>query len=140
MCISRDEGLNHLLSHLCCCAEVQSVPGAALEGSVSAAGPGAMVQAVLQALKLLVTCPLSRQEKSRGAWRRLLRSALSTLLGLWEPGRDHRHGRLRQRPEHAGQTEAEMFAVSRRAPCGPGQPSHGFDRVPAVCGRGRLQP
>uniref|UniRef100_H3CA84 HEAT repeat-containing protein 5A n=1 Tax=Tetraodon nigroviridis TaxID=99883 RepID=H3CA84_TETNG len=48
--------------------------------------PDCLVQAVLQALKVLVTCPLSRQEKSRGAWRLLLRSALSTLLGLWEPG------------------------------------------------------
>lgn len=56
--------------------------------SVSGTGPGSVVQAVLQALKLLVTCPMSRQEKSRGAWRNLLRSALSTLLGLWEPGRD----------------------------------------------------
>lgn len=72
-----------LLSPLCCCTEVQSPPDC-------------LVQAVLQALKVLVTCPLSRQEKSRGAWRLLLRSALSTLLGLWEPGRDPRHGR-----EHA---------------------------------------
>lgn len=54
-----------------------------------------------------MTCPLSRQEKSRGAWRRLLRSALATLLDLWEPGRAHppptptpptrrRDGRLRR--------------------------------------------
>lgn len=55
---------------------------------MSAAGPSSVLQAVLQALKLLVTCPLSRQEKSRGAWKLLLRSGLSTLLGLWEPGRD----------------------------------------------------
>ncbi|XP_034051011.1 HEAT repeat-containing protein 5A [Thalassophryne amazonica] len=27
---------------------------------------------------------MSRQEKSRGAWKLLLRSALKTLLGLWE--------------------------------------------------------
>uniref|UniRef100_A0A8D0A3H4 HEAT repeat-containing protein 5A n=1 Tax=Sander lucioperca TaxID=283035 RepID=A0A8D0A3H4_SANLU len=39
-----------------------------------------------QALKSVVTSPMSRQEKSRGAWRLLLRSALNTLLGLWDAG------------------------------------------------------
>uniref|UniRef100_A0A3Q4BWY6 HEAT repeat-containing protein 5A n=1 Tax=Mola mola TaxID=94237 RepID=A0A3Q4BWY6_MOLML len=40
----------------------------------------------LQALKSVVMCPMSRQEKSRGAWRLLLSSALNTLLGLWDSG------------------------------------------------------
>uniref|UniRef100_A0A8D0A2I1 HEAT repeat-containing protein 5A n=1 Tax=Sander lucioperca TaxID=283035 RepID=A0A8D0A2I1_SANLU len=53
-------------------------------GSVGGAGLGAVVQAALQALKSVVTSPMSRQEKSRGAWRLLLRSALNTLLGLWD--------------------------------------------------------
>lgn len=70
--------------------ELEPLPGALVAGSVS--GAGFVVQAVLQALKLLVTCPMSRQEKSRGAWRNLLRSALSTLLGLWESGRDRHRG------------------------------------------------
>uniref|UniRef100_A0A667YKR9 HEAT repeat-containing protein 5A n=1 Tax=Myripristis murdjan TaxID=586833 RepID=A0A667YKR9_9TELE len=40
----------------------------------------------LQALKAVLSSPMSRQEKSRGAWTLLLRSALNTLLGYWEPG------------------------------------------------------
>ncbi|KAF1375257.1 hypothetical protein PFLUV_G00237700 [Perca fluviatilis] len=55
-------------------------------GSVGGAGLGAVVQAALQALKSVVASPMSRQEKSRGAWRLLLRSALNTLLGLWDAG------------------------------------------------------
>uniref|UniRef100_A0A671UXR2 HEAT repeat-containing protein 5A n=1 Tax=Sparus aurata TaxID=8175 RepID=A0A671UXR2_SPAAU len=50
----------------------------------SGAGLSSVVQAVLQALKSVVTSPMSRQEKSRGAWNLLLRSALNTLLGLWD--------------------------------------------------------
>lgn len=50
------------------------------------AGLGAVVQAALQALKAVLTSPMSRQEKSRGAWNLLLRSALNTLLGLWDAG------------------------------------------------------
>uniref|UniRef100_A0A3Q3X6B3 LAA1-like C-terminal TPR repeats domain-containing protein n=1 Tax=Mola mola TaxID=94237 RepID=A0A3Q3X6B3_MOLML len=48
----------------------------------------------LQALKSVVMCPMSRQEKSRGAWRLLLSSALNTLLGLWdsEMKQPERHG------------------------------------------------
>uniref|UniRef100_A0A3B4UBB4 HEAT repeat-containing protein 5A n=1 Tax=Seriola dumerili TaxID=41447 RepID=A0A3B4UBB4_SERDU len=42
--------------------------------------------AALQALKSVLTSPMSRQEKSRGAWNLLLRSALNTLLGLWDTG------------------------------------------------------
>uniref|UniRef100_A0A8P4G3W7 HEAT repeat-containing protein 5A n=1 Tax=Dicentrarchus labrax TaxID=13489 RepID=A0A8P4G3W7_DICLA len=49
-------------------------------------GLGSVVQAALQALKSVVTSPMSRQEKSRGAWILLLRSALNTLLGLWDSG------------------------------------------------------
>ncbi|CAK6980082.1 HEAT repeat-containing protein 5A isoform X4 [Scomber scombrus] len=45
-----------------------------------------VVQAALQALKVLLTSPMSRQEKSRGAWTLLLRSGLNTLLGLWDAG------------------------------------------------------
>ncbi|KAL7380923.1 hypothetical protein ABVT39_026023 [Epinephelus coioides] len=55
-------------------------------GSVGGAGVGAVIQAALQALKSVVTSPMSRQEKSRGAWNLLLRSALNTLLGLWDAG------------------------------------------------------
>uniref|UniRef100_A0A7N6F8A7 HEAT repeat-containing protein 5A n=1 Tax=Anabas testudineus TaxID=64144 RepID=A0A7N6F8A7_ANATE len=49
-------------------------------------GLGAVVQAALQALKSVLMSPMSRQEKSRGAWNQLLRSALYTLLGLWDTG------------------------------------------------------
>lgn len=50
------------------------------------AGLGSVVQVTLQALKSVVTSPMSRQEKSRGAWNLLLRSALNTLLELWDGG------------------------------------------------------
>lgn len=79
-----------IFQSLCYFTELEPLPGALVASS--AGGVGFVVQAVLQALKLLVTCPMSRQEKSRGAWRSLLRSALSTLLGLWESGRDHHPG------------------------------------------------
>ncbi|KAF3700710.1 HEAT repeat-containing protein 5A [Channa argus] len=56
----------------------------------AAAGDGTglsvVVQASVQALKSILTSPMSRQEKSRGSWNLLLRSALNTLLGLWETG------------------------------------------------------
>ncbi|CAJ1074884.1 HEAT repeat-containing protein 5A isoform X4 [Xyrichtys novacula] len=52
--------------------------------TVGGASLGSVVQAALQALKCVVTSPMSRQEKSRGAWNVLLRSALNTLLGLWD--------------------------------------------------------
>nr|XP_046269809.1 HEAT repeat-containing protein 5A isoform X2 [Scatophagus argus] len=54
--------------------------------SAGGAGLGSVVQSALQSLKSVVTCPMSRQEKSRGAWKLLLRSALTTLLGLWDTG------------------------------------------------------
>ncbi|XP_019118770.2 HEAT repeat-containing protein 5A isoform X3 [Larimichthys crocea] len=60
--------------------------GAPVAGSVGGAGLGSVVQAALQALKSVVTSPMSRQEKSRGAWNLLLRSALNTLLRLWDSG------------------------------------------------------
>uniref|UniRef100_A0A3P8SZZ2 HEAT repeat-containing protein 5A n=1 Tax=Amphiprion percula TaxID=161767 RepID=A0A3P8SZZ2_AMPPE len=47
-------------------------------------GLGLVVQATLQALKSVLTSPMSQQEKSRGAWKLLLRSALNTLLILWD--------------------------------------------------------
>ncbi|XP_041809707.1 HEAT repeat-containing protein 5A isoform X2 [Chelmon rostratus] len=65
-------------------APVAGVAGAA--GAAGSAGLGSVVQAALQALKSVVTSPMSRQEKSRGAWNLLLRSALNTLLGLWDAG------------------------------------------------------
>uniref|UniRef100_A0A8C2ZB38 HEAT repeat containing 5A n=1 Tax=Cyclopterus lumpus TaxID=8103 RepID=A0A8C2ZB38_CYCLU len=49
-------------------------------------GPAAVVQSALRALKVVLTSPMSRQEKSRGAWSQLLRAALSSLL---DPGGDH---------------------------------------------------
>ncbi|XP_060939458.1 HEAT repeat-containing protein 5A [Limanda limanda] len=59
-------------------------------GAPAAAGAGGgasvVVGACLQALKSVLTSPMSRQEKSRGAWTQLLRSALLTLLGLWDAG------------------------------------------------------
>lgn len=55
-------------------------------GPVGSADPGSVIQAALQALKSVVTSPMSRQEKSRGAWKVVLRSALNTLLGLWNSG------------------------------------------------------
>ncbi|XP_042372992.1 HEAT repeat-containing protein 5A-like, partial [Plectropomus leopardus] len=58
--------------------------GAAAAGSAGGAGVATAVQAALQALKSVVTSPMSRQEKSREAWRLLLRSALNTLLSLWD--------------------------------------------------------
>lgn len=57
-----------------------------VSGSAGAAGLGMVIQAALQALKCVVTSPMSRQEKSRGPWNVLLRSALNTLLGLWDAG------------------------------------------------------
>ncbi|XP_038585677.1 HEAT repeat-containing protein 5A isoform X2 [Micropterus salmoides] len=60
--------------------------GASVVGSVGRAGLDMVVQATLQALKSVVTSPMSRQEKSREAWNVLLRSALKTLLGLWDSG------------------------------------------------------
>ncbi|XP_075963534.1 HEAT repeat-containing protein 5A [Anarhichas minor] len=58
--------------------------GAPVAGSVGGAGQATVVQTALQALKSVVTSPMSRQEKSRGAWNLLLRSALSSLLDLWD--------------------------------------------------------
>ncbi|XP_026160958.1 HEAT repeat-containing protein 5A, partial [Mastacembelus armatus] len=55
-------------------------------GMVGEAGLGKVVQVALQALKSVLTSPMSRQEKSREAWTLLLRSALKTLLGLWDCG------------------------------------------------------
>ncbi|XP_071355215.1 HEAT repeat-containing protein 5A isoform X3 [Trachinotus anak] len=60
--------------------------GAPVAGTGGGAGLGVVVQAALQALKSVLTSPMSRQEKSRGAWNLLLRSALNTLLGLWDTG------------------------------------------------------
>ncbi|KAM3594589.1 uncharacterized protein V6R79_010326 [Siganus canaliculatus] len=59
--------------------------GVVLQAAAAAASwaGGVVLQAALQALKTVVTCPMSRQEKSRGPWTLLLRSALNTLLGLW---------------------------------------------------------
>uniref|UniRef100_A0AAQ6IEW8 HEAT repeat-containing protein 5A n=1 Tax=Anabas testudineus TaxID=64144 RepID=A0AAQ6IEW8_ANATE len=76
-------------SALCVLSELPSI--CSPEGAPAAAGGvglGAVVQAALQALKSVLMSPMSRQEKSRGAWNQLLRSALYTLLGLWDTGTD----------------------------------------------------
>ncbi|XP_068607819.1 HEAT repeat-containing protein 5A [Brachionichthys hirsutus] len=49
-------------------------------------GLASVLQAALHALKSVVMSPMSRQEKSRGGWNLLLRSALNTLLGFWDSG------------------------------------------------------
>ncbi|XP_061750827.1 HEAT repeat-containing protein 5A isoform X2 [Nerophis ophidion] len=52
----------------------------------SRSGPWEVVRALLQALKTVLTSSMSRQEKSGGAWKVMLRSALGTLLDLWTTG------------------------------------------------------
>ncbi|XP_016400189.1 HEAT repeat-containing protein 5A isoform X2 [Sinocyclocheilus rhinocerous] len=64
----------------------------AVKGSVGAES-GQLVPGILQALRTVLTSPMSRAEKSRGAWAELLRCALHTLLDSWhtdkiEPGVD----------------------------------------------------
>ncbi|KAL0968979.1 hypothetical protein UPYG_G00220780 [Umbra pygmaea] len=52
-------------------------------------GSGAVdlvVPAVLQALRTVLSSPMSRSEKSGGAWTYLLRCALHTLLDCWDTG------------------------------------------------------
>ncbi|XP_052436456.1 HEAT repeat-containing protein 5A isoform X1 [Carassius gibelio] len=63
-----------------------------VRGSVGAES-GQLVPGILQALRTVLTSPMSRAEKSRGAWTELLRCALHTLLESWhtdklEPGVD----------------------------------------------------
>uniref|UniRef100_A0A6Q2ZLP6 HEAT repeat-containing protein 5A n=1 Tax=Esox lucius TaxID=8010 RepID=A0A6Q2ZLP6_ESOLU len=43
-----------------------------------------VVTAALQALRNVLSSPMSRSEKSRGAWAHLLRCALNTLLDCWD--------------------------------------------------------
>lgn len=64
----------------------------AVKGSVGTES-GQLVSGILQALRTLLTSPMSRAEKSRGAWTQLLQCALHTLLESWstdkvEPGVD----------------------------------------------------
>ncbi|XP_050989657.1 HEAT repeat-containing protein 5A isoform X2 [Labeo rohita] len=64
----------------------------AVKGSVGAES-GQLVPGILQALRTVLTSPMSRAEKSRGAWTELLQCALHTLLESWntdkmEPGVD----------------------------------------------------
>uniref|UniRef100_A0A8C2ZDS5 HEAT repeat containing 5A n=1 Tax=Cyclopterus lumpus TaxID=8103 RepID=A0A8C2ZDS5_CYCLU len=85
-----DSDCQLVASALCVLSELPSIcspEGAPAAGS----GPAAVVQSALRALKVVLTSPMSRQEKSRGAWSQLLRAALSSLLGLWDadPGGDH---------------------------------------------------
>ena len=61
-----------------------------VRGSV-AANRGILVPGVLQALRNVLSSPMSRAEKSRAAWVELLRSALSTLLECWGTGNTHTH-------------------------------------------------
>ncbi|CAB1331150.1 unnamed protein product [Coregonus sp. 'balchen'] len=56
-------------------------------GGGSSGGVGALglvVPAALQALRAVLSSPMSRSEKSRGAWAHLLRCALNTLLDFWD--------------------------------------------------------
>lgn len=46
-----------------------------------------MLQGTLQALKVVLTSPMSRAEKSRGAWAHMLQCALNTLLDCWDTER-----------------------------------------------------
>uniref|UniRef100_A0A671MCN5 HEAT repeat-containing protein 5A n=1 Tax=Sinocyclocheilus anshuiensis TaxID=1608454 RepID=A0A671MCN5_9TELE len=57
----------------------------AVKGSVGAES-GQLVPGILQALRTVLTSPMSRAEKSRGAWTELLRCALHTLLESWHSG------------------------------------------------------
>ena len=45
------------------------------------------VAASLQALKGILSSPMARAEKSHTAWTDLLRSALTTILDCWDPGK-----------------------------------------------------
>uniref|UniRef100_A0A671S206 HEAT repeat-containing protein 5A n=1 Tax=Sinocyclocheilus anshuiensis TaxID=1608454 RepID=A0A671S206_9TELE len=54
----------------------------AVKGSVGAES-GQLVPGILQALRTVLTSPMSRAEKSRGAWAELLRCAVHTLLESW---------------------------------------------------------
>uniref|UniRef100_A0AAR2LUP9 HEAT repeat-containing protein 5A n=1 Tax=Pygocentrus nattereri TaxID=42514 RepID=A0AAR2LUP9_PYGNA len=49
-----------------------------------AANRGILVSGALQALRNVLSSPMSRAEKSRAAWVEFLRSALSTLLECWD--------------------------------------------------------
>ncbi|XP_058470663.1 HEAT repeat-containing protein 5A isoform X2 [Solea solea] len=66
--------------------ELVHQPSTYTAGAVGGANVGVVVQAALQALKCVLMSPMSRQEKCRGAWKLLLRSALNTLLQLWTAG------------------------------------------------------
>lgn len=57
----------------------------AVKGSVGAES-GQLVPGILQALRTVLTSPMSRAEKSHGAWTELLRCALHTLLESWHTG------------------------------------------------------
>lgn len=57
----------------------------AVKGSVGAES-GQLVPGILQALRTVLTSPMSRAEKSRGAWTELLQCALHTLLESWNTG------------------------------------------------------
>uniref|UniRef100_A0A8C2D696 HEAT repeat-containing protein 5A n=1 Tax=Cyprinus carpio TaxID=7962 RepID=A0A8C2D696_CYPCA len=59
----------------------------AVKGSVGAES-GQLVPGILQALRTVLTSPMSRAEKSHGAWTELLRCALHTLLEFWHTGMD----------------------------------------------------
>uniref|UniRef100_A0AAY4A7U5 HEAT repeat-containing protein 5A n=1 Tax=Denticeps clupeoides TaxID=299321 RepID=A0AAY4A7U5_9TELE len=56
-----------------------------VRGSAGVAG-GPLLSGALQALRSVLATPLSRAEKSRGAWSHLLRCALLTLLDRWDSG------------------------------------------------------
>uniref|UniRef100_A0A673BWM9 HEAT repeat-containing protein 5A n=1 Tax=Sphaeramia orbicularis TaxID=375764 RepID=A0A673BWM9_9TELE len=75
-------------SALCVLSELPSVcspEGQTVLILMTWGGASLVVQSALQALKTVLTSPMSQQEKSRGAWNLLLRSALNTLT-LWDAG------------------------------------------------------
>lgn len=60
--------------------------GASAVESAGGACLSVVIQAAIQALKSVLTSPMSRQEKCRGSWNLLLQSALNTLLTFWDSG------------------------------------------------------
>uniref|UniRef100_A0AAX7UCG0 HEAT repeat-containing protein 5A n=1 Tax=Astatotilapia calliptera TaxID=8154 RepID=A0AAX7UCG0_ASTCA len=71
ICSPEGESMNHPFSHA-----NTTIKGLAC----------VVIQAAIQALKSVLTSPMSRQEKCRGSWNLLLQSALNTLLTFWDSG------------------------------------------------------
>ncbi|KAM6973609.1 HEAT repeat-containing protein 5A [Aplochiton taeniatus] len=58
-----------------------------VDDSGGSGGLGLVLQGALQALKVVLASPMSRAEKSRGAWTHMLQCALNTLLDCWHTER-----------------------------------------------------